>query len=143
MPQPLTLHLIVRHPVPGVILRVQRGRGALVPPTAESADAVTFALQVEVDVRADGRVACRGPEVQGPPAGRFIYVTAGTYAGEGEAVFGRRAKVPLAGLQAAVVAEALARPGVGVGEIDGRARDGGPAAASVALLGEGWHVAPA
>ena len=130
--------------MPGVVLRVQRGREALVTPVAESTEAVTFELRIEAEVREDGRVACRGPEVQGPPAARFIYVNAGTYAGGAHATFGRRAKVPLAGLRAAVVSAALARPGaVVVGAIDGRARDGGPAAASVPLLGDGWEVAPA
>ena len=144
MPEPLTLRLTVRNPVPGVVLRVQRGRDALVEPVAESADAVTFEVQVEAEVHADGRVACRGPVVQGPPAGRFLYVNAGTYAGHGGAVFGRRAKVPLGGLPGAVVAAALARPSAVVaGAIDGRARDGGPAAASVPLLDGGWEVAPA
>lgn len=144
MRQPLTLRLTVRRPVAGVLLRVQRGRDALVEPAAESADAVTFELRVEAEVREDGRVACRGPEVQGPPAGRFVYVNAGSYAGQADAAFGRRAKVPLAGLSGAVVAAALAQAGsVVAGAIDGRARDGGPAAASVPLLDDGWRVVPA
>ena len=144
MPQPLTLRLTVRRPVPGVLLRVQRGRDALAAPAAESADAVTFELRVEAEVRPDGAVACRGPEVQGPPAGRFVYVNAGTYAGQADAAFGRRAKVPLAELRAAVVTAALARPGAVVaGAIDGRARDSGPAAATVPLLGDGWQAVPA
>lgn len=143
MPPSLTLRLTVRRPVPGVLLRVQRGRDALVPPVDASSDAVTFELQVDADARADGRVVCRGPEVQGPPAGRFVYVNAGTYAGQADAAVGRRAKVSLSGLSAAVVAAALARPGAVVAAtIDGRARDGGPATASVPLLGGGWEVAP-
>lgn len=142
MPDPLLLRLTVRHPVPGVMLRVQRGRDALVPPEFESPDAVVFELHVEVEERVDGRVVCRGPEVQGPPANRFIYVNAGTYAGDAHATFGRRAKVPLTALPAAVVAAARARPDAVIeGAIDGRARDGGPAAASVPLLDGGWHLA--
>ena len=138
-----TLRLTIEDPVPGVLLRVQRGRNGLVAPVAESADAVTFELTIEAEVRVDGRVACRGPEVQGPPAGRFVYVNAGTYAGQADAAFGRRAKVPLSHLPGAVVEAALARPSVVVaGTIDGRARDGGPAAATVPLLGAGWEAVP-
>jgi hypothetical protein len=49
--------------------------------------------------------------------------------------------VPLTGLDGTVVAAARALPGaVIVGVIDGRARDGGPAAATVPLLGDGWTV---
>jgi hypothetical protein len=133
--------LIVRNPVPGVVLRVQRGRDLLVPPIAESADAVTFELSVEATVGADGRVTLRGPEVQGPPAARFVYVNAGTYAGQADSPFGRRAKVPLGALGAELVTAALAHPAaVVVAEIDGRARDGGPAAATVPLLGTGWRL---
>ena len=97
MLQTLSFRLTVRNPVPGVLLRVQRGRDRLVPPATESVDAMTFEFQVEAEVRADGHVACRGPEVQGPPAGRFIYVNSGTYAGQAGTVVGRRAKVPLIG----------------------------------------------
>lgn len=144
MPPSLTLRLTVEHPVPGVLLGVQRGRDALVPPVTESPDAVTFEFPVEAEVRPDGRVVCRGPVVQGPPAGRFVYVNAGTYAGQAGTAVGRRAKVPLVGLTAGVVAAALARPGAVVeATIDGRARDGGPAAATVPLLGGGWEVVPA
>ena len=143
MPSQVTLRVIVRHPVPGVTLRVQRGRGGLVPPIAETADAVTFELLVEARARPDGSVRVSGPEVQGPPAARFVYVNAGTYAGQANAPFGRRAKVPLGELTGGVVNAALARRGaVIVGEIDGRGRDGGPAAATVPLLGEGWRVVP-
>ena len=141
MLQPLTLRITIRRPVPGVLLRVQRGRDALVPPVAESADAVTFELHVQAEVRADGRVAWRGPEVQGPSAGKFIYVNSGTYAGQADSEFGRRAKVPLFGVDGAVVAAALARPAGAVlaATIEGRGRVGGPAAASVPILGDGWQ----
>jgi hypothetical protein len=142
MPACLTVRLIVRNPVPGVTLRVQRGRDVLVPPVADGADAVTFELPVQAAVGADGRVTLRGGAVQGPPAGRFVYVNAGTYAGQAGSPFGRRAKVPLGALPADLVGAALAQPGVVVVvEIEGRARDGGPAAATVPLLGTGWRLA--
>lgn len=141
MPAPLTLRLTVRDPLPGVALRVQHGRDALVAPVAASDAALTFELRVEAEVRPDGRVAFRGPAVQGPAAGRFVYVNAGTYAGQPDSAYGRRAKVPLHVIPAAVVADALARPGaVLAAAIAGRHRDGGPAAATVPLLDDGWTV---
>lgn len=140
---PLTFRLIIRDPVPGVELRVQSGRTELLPPVERGADATTFEVTLSVEVRADGTVAVRGPVVQGPPAGRFMYVNAGTYAGQALTSVGRRAKVPLGGLDADLVRAALAEPQrVVVGEIGGRARDGGPAAATVSLLGDGWRVEP-
>ena len=54
MTKPLTLRLTIQNPVPGVLLRVQRGRDALVAPSSESAKAVTFELQVEATVKPDG-----------------------------------------------------------------------------------------
>ncbi|MGZ8376480.1 MAG: DUF5990 family protein [Gemmatirosa sp.] len=139
----VTLRLIVRHPLPGVALRVQRGRDGLLAPTAVSAGAVTFEFPLEVEVRADGSAQLRGPEVQGPPAARFVYVTVGTRAGQADSPWDRRAKVSLMGLRGADLAAALKEPGaVFVGMIEGRGRDGTPACASVPLLGDGWSIAP-
>ena len=138
---PLTLRLIVRDPVPGIELRVQSGRTDLLRAVAHDADSITFEFTVDAEVRPDGTAAFRGPVVQGPPAARFVYVNAGTYAGQALVSAGRRAKVPLGGVSAPLVVAALAQPqSVIVGEISGRARDGGPAAATVPLLGEGWRL---
>ena len=143
MAQTVLLRIVVRHPVPGVELRLQRGRDELVPPVARSADAATFEFQLVTQLRPDGTVVMRGPEVQGPPAGRFVYINAGTYAGQADSPWGRRAKVSLTDVYSALVATALAQTGaVILGTIDGRARDGGPAAATVPLLGDGWSVVP-
>ena len=79
-----------------------------------------------------------------PPAKRFVYINAGTYAGQHGSPWGRRAKVPLTEVTGALVEAALARPGaVLVATIDGRARDGGPAAATVPLVNDAWHLVAA
>ena len=144
MPEAVTLRIVVRHPLPGVELRLQRGRDELVPPVARTADAATFECRLDAQPRPDGGALLRGPAAQGPPAGRFVYITAGTYAGQHDSPWGRRAKVPLTELRGSLVAAALARPGtVIVGAIDGRGRDGGPAAATVPLLGDGWRLVAA
>lgn len=139
----VTLRLLVRHPLPGVALCVQCGRDGLLAPTTVSADAVTFEFSLEAQVRSDGKTQLRGPEVQGPPAARFVYVTVGTRAGQPDSPWDRRAKVSLMGLCGAHIAAAVKDPGVVfVGMIEGRGRDGGPACASVPLLGDGWSLAP-
>jgi hypothetical protein len=141
MSPPVTLRIVVRHPLPGVELRLQRGRDQLVPPVAQTPEAATFELVLEALERSGGGMVLRGAEAQGTPAKRFVYINAGTYAGQADSPWGRRAKVPLTGLDGTVVAAARALPGaVIVGVIDGRARDGGPAAATVPLLGDGWTV---
>jgi len=143
MSETVTFRIVVRDPLPGVELRLQRGRDGLVPPVERTAEAATFEFRLEVEAALDGGVRLRGPEVQGPPAKRFVYINAGTYAGQADSPWGVRAKVPLMGLHAAVAAVS-GRPGVVIeGTIDGRGRGGGPAAATVVLLGGGWEVVPA
>ena len=136
MSSTVTLRIIVRDPVPGVTLAVQRGKGELVPPTSTSQHAATF--DIVLDVKAGG---LRGPEVQGRPGERFIYVNAGTYAGQMGTPWSRRAKVPLSALRPDVIDRAMQQPGSIVAvEIEGRGRDGGPAAAMQRLVESDWGV---
>ena len=69
-----------------------------------------FELHVQATVRADGSLVLKGPEVQGPPAGRFVYINAGTYAGVPTSPWGRRAKVPLGRITVALVEAARTQP---------------------------------
>ncbi|QJR37603.1 DUF5990 family protein [Gemmatimonas groenlandica] len=142
MADELTLQIVVREPLPEVFLRMQRGRHELVAPVRVSALSVTFELRVQAVMRANGAIVLKGPEVQGPPAQRFVYVNAGSYAGAPQSPWSRRAKVPLGAITEALVhaVQATTRA-VLRAEIHGRARDGGPAAATVPLLGAGWTVA--
>lgn len=81
-----------------------------------------------------------GPFTQGPPAKRFVYVT---WTGEENGMRGmfRRLKLPLAGITWAQIDAALGKPGgVLTATVAGRARDGGPACATVPLLDGGWRV---
>ena len=137
----LKLRIVVQKPLPGVELRLQRGRAELIAPTSRSSNTVTFDFELAVDTKPDGTIVLRGSEAQGPPAARFVYINSGTYAGDADSPWGTRAKVPLTGISASVVKRALASPrSVVVGTIAGTAKNGGPAAATVPLLGEGWKV---
>ncbi len=107
----------------------------------------TAPLEFETTVRVvdgtDGAPDFRGPAVQGPRGGRFIYLTSGTRAGQPGSPWDRRAKVSLEGLRPLL---AQSRSGaadvIGVVAIAGTSRDGGPACASVPLLGAGWSLVP-
>lgn len=141
MTQTVKLRIVVDRPLPDVALRLQRGRDQLIAPTSRSAKAAVFELELEVVAKPNGAITLRGPEAQGPPAERFVYINSGTYAGDGNSAYGTRAKVPLKGVTAVLVKKALASPkGVIVGTIAGTAKNGGPAAATVPLLGKGWEV---
>ena len=141
MPDIVTVRLTIEAPVPGVALALQRGRDALTPPVRATGDAVTFEARAEVRVRPDGTPVLAGAEVHGPPAARFLYVAVGTRAGQPDSPWDRRAKVPLASIPGDLLAAACARPdAVLAARIAGRARDGGPACATVPLLGGGWQL---
>jgi hypothetical protein len=135
------LRVVVEGPLPGVRLAVQQGRDGLLAPEAASGGEVAFAWDAPVTDGPDG-LRVRGPEIQGPPGGRFVYVNAGVRAGDLGSRYERRAKLPLATLAPALLARALAEPGAVLeARVAGSARDGGPLCATVPLLGGGWRLA--
>ncbi len=136
----IALRLTLVRPPAGVDFRVQQGRDELVPPSRVQGDEISFDVRVRVAETSGGQTL-RGPVVQGPPAARFVYVSSGTYAGHLGSHWSRRAKVPLAGITPAMLATAMAKPGVVLeARIEGTSRDGGPACATVPLLDGGWRV---
>jgi hypothetical protein len=140
MERELPLRIVVRHPPPGVTFALQRGRAELVAPSSALAGALTFDLGVRVAPGKGGAPNFLGPYAQGTPADRFVYVNAGTYAGQAETCWSRRAKIKLGGIGWELVEEALGTPGAVLeARIAGTGRDGGPCCATVPIVG-GWHV---
>ena len=140
----IPLRVVVRDPVPGVVLRLQSGRSDLVSPSSVSDAVVVFDFVVRVTLpEAEGLVGFFGPFTQGPPKERFVYVNAGRHAGQTDSCWDRRAKVPLTGIRPALIRRVLAAPGsVLEVSIAGRGRDGGPVCASVKLAPDAWQVRP-
>lgn len=138
----LPIRIILVHPTPGVHFNVQRGKAELLAPTKSTAETVTFEFTVRVgDPQANGAPNLLGPFTQGTPADRFVYVNAGTLAGDPTSPWTRRAKVKLAGITPALIETVLATPGARIeGRIAGEAKDGGPPAATIPLLDAGWQV---
>lgn len=142
-PQPeLALRITVVDPVPGVWLRLQSGREDLVEAAVSNAAEVSFDFSVRIgSPQPDGRPTFLGPCTQGPPADRFVYITAGRRAGQAGTPWDRRAKVPLRGISPDQIAAALSRPGSFLEvRYPGRGRDGGPACATVHLPPDGWTL---
>jgi hypothetical protein len=139
----LPLRIVIEDPVPVVAIAVQKGasgKAELVPPASASPQALAFELEVTAaGALPDGRPRFLGPCVQGPPAARFVYLCVGQMAGQPGSPWTRRVKVPLGGLDWPLI-EALAPGQRLTARIAGRARDGGPACASVPLLGAGWSA---
>ncbi len=142
-PQPdLALRIVIERPVPGVTLRLQRGRKDLVEPTSATPSLVTFDFTVRIGPLRDGKAPnFLGPLAQGPPAARFVYVNAGKQAGQTDTPWDRRAKIPLASITQAQVKATLAAPDARLEvRIPGRGRDGGPTCATVPLAEGAWQV---
>jgi hypothetical protein len=130
----------VAAPPPDTRFQVQRGRDSLVPPLRSLASSIEFELPVRVGTQPDGSPNFLGPFAQGPPRARFVYVNSGTLADDPQSCWTRRAKVPLNGISWALIRKALASRSALETEIDGRARDGGPACGTVPLL-RAWRLA--
>jgi hypothetical protein len=137
------LRITVVDPPPNVLWALQLGQHELVKPTSVSKTRITFDFKVEVveDSSATG-FRLRGPMVQGRPGERFVYLCIGTYAGQVDTPFSRRAKIRLEGISRKLLTGAKAkRTKVLEARFGGTDSKGGPACATVTLIGEGWHIA--
>jgi hypothetical protein len=139
----LALRIAVIQPPPGILWALQLGQADLLKPTASSKSGIAFDFTVDV-IPDDSVVGFRlgGPAVQGRAGERFVYLCSGAYAGQLDTPIGRRAKVRLEGITRRLIAASRARRG-GTLEVQFAGTDskGGPACATVPLLGKGWHVA--
>ena len=142
MPQELPIRITLVRPPKDVIFCVQRGKAALLPPSQVGDETIIFDFTVRVGAQqTSGAPNLLGPFTQGSLEDRFVYVNSGTSAGQADSPWTRRAKVKLAGITQAMIEAALATAGAVIeARIEGKAKDGGPAAASVPLLGDGWQV---
>jgi hypothetical protein len=143
MDRELPLRVTLVGPPPGVRFAVQQGKDEYLAPVRATADEIVFELSVRVrNDRPDGAPNILGPFAQGPPTSRFLYVNSGTMAAQPESVWTRRAKLPFATITWPLLEEALAGNAWLEARITATARDGGPACATVPLLGGGWKLAP-
>ena len=138
----LRLHLRVVGSPAGVRWAVQLGKDGLLAPTAQRSTEAEFEIPLELVSVPGGEAKLRGPAMQGPRGGRFVYLTVGSRAGDPASPWNRRAKISLEHLPLdAILARPADTPVALVGEIGGTAKDGGPACASVPLLGGTWVLA--
>ena len=139
----LLIRLLVVDPPAGVTFAVQRGRDELVSPVMASHALIVFQFHVQVADASTQPPRLVGEFTQGPPKARFVYINSGTLAGQAGSCWTRRAKVLLGDITATLI-DATHRTSGFVLEatISGTGRDGGPACASVPLLGDGWTVQP-
>ena len=103
----------------------------------------TIECQLSGDTDADGSVAdVKGPYVQGPPGGRFIYLSWVTADDAGPVRLFRRAKLMLDGVPPKVLEEA-ARTGLLIGRLALTDSKGNPTCATVRPPAIQWSADPA
>lgn len=118
---------------------IQRGDDVL-PGAAGPDGSLVFAgeLRLKSPARPDAPVFL-GAYAFGPPGQRFLYLS---WSGEenGKREMFRRMKIPLGSITWAQVDALRAEGSVLEVSVAGTGRDGGPACATVPLLGDGWQV---
>lgn len=131
----ITLRLTIADPVAGVAYSLQDKANMPVEPRIAGDGPIRF--DVAITLSDDGRLT--GPFVRREgPTRRFVYIAIGTSAGQHDSVWTRRAKIDVHDIPADLLA--LARDGrVLEAVLPGRARDGGPACATVRPL-EPWRA---
>jgi hypothetical protein len=135
--QTVSLRVIVENPPPKVRWAVQSGKSELLDPIVSTEKRLVFEFSVRARDDQGDMPNFLGPFAHGPVGGRFVYVNSGTSAGQHDSPWTRRAKIPLG-----TITWSLIRKGsVLEARIAGTGRDGGPACATVPLLGGGWNVA--
>jgi len=140
----LTIRITIADPPAGVAWAMQLGKDQLQPPFSSTPAGLHFEATIRIAPgRGAGVPRLLGAPVQGPPAARFVYLNSGRRAGQANSAWDRRAKVPLTAITSALVEAAEAKGQVLAATIAGTNRDGGPACATVPLLGAGWHLAGA
>ena len=138
----LRLRIVVDDPVPGVLLRLQRGQAEIVEATSETPGEVRFDFTARLGSPLPGGAPnFLGPFTQGPPATRFVYIRVGQSAGQLNTPWNRRAKIPLGGIPAGLVEKALKKPGSALEvHIPSRGKDGSPTCATVKLAPGAWKL---
>jgi hypothetical protein len=137
----ISVRVIVDGPPRGVAFLMQRGRNELVPPVKSTAQQLVFEFALRVGHRPTGEPNFLGPFTQGPPQARFVYINSGTYAGQSNTPWSRRAKIHLRAIPWKLITRAQATGAVIETKIDGTGRDGGPVCASVHLEPSDWTLA--
>lgn len=108
--------------------------------TSHGTSAVAWTTEMSLKPLPNGAIDFTGPAVEGKRGERFFYLSWSSRTFHGRERF-RRTKIPLRGLTAESLNRLPKTGGTLTARISALARDGGPACATVPLLGGGWQVA--
>ena len=133
--------IVLETPPADVDYGLQKGRGSNCEIVqTQRSDGGDLQFVFDAEVRAGTVPDFRGPFIQGPAGGRFVYIGIGTYAGQIGTPWSRRLKVPLSGISEGMIRRA-AGGAVLEASVAGTGRDGTPACASVRDFA-GWKPKP-
>ena len=131
----IILRLTIADPVAGVAYSLQDKANTPIDPRTAHDGPIRF--DVPITLSDDGRPT--GPFVRREgPTRRFVYIAIGTSAGQHACAWSRRAKIDVHDIPADLLAPARQGRVLEV-VLPGRARDGGPACATVRPL-QGWRA---
>lgn len=134
--QQITLRLTIGDPVPGVMYSLQNKKSEPIAMVIAGDRPLSF--DVPVSVTAGPRFVGEFVRKEGPTR-RFVYIAMGGQAGDPSSLWSRRAKIDIHDLPAELLEKALACRVVEA-HLPGRAKDGGPACATLRPLGS-WKLA--
>ena len=127
------MRIVIEAPVPGVLHSLQSKDGhPLDPKVSKSGEPLAFDFSVRV---------APGPKFFGDqvrregPERRFVYIRIGQSAGDCASPWSRRMKIDIHDIDPGLLAEAAAGKGVIEITVDGTAKDGTPACATVRPAG--------
>ena len=137
----LIVRIILESPPSGVDFGLQKGKGSDYETIQkQQSNGANLQFDFNIDIKTNGgqQIVFRGPYVQGPPSGQFIYIGIGTYAGQKDSLWGRRLKIPLVGITTEMTAQLIADPQLRLeASVPGTGKDGGPNCATVKPF-SGW-----
>ena len=145
MERQVTLRIIVERPPSGVDFGVQEGHGndyKTVQKQRYTKQDLRFEFPIRVREAKNGQPNFLGSFAQGLANNRFIYLDIGTHAGQTNTPWGRRLKIPLAGITWAMIEQASDTSLVIEARVPGTGRDGGPTCGTVKQF-SGWMLSRA
>jgi hypothetical protein len=132
--------IVIERPVAGVLHSLQEGDDApLDPKRSGGGEPLAFEFPLRIERTADGGAKFFGPQVRREgKVRRFVYIRVGTCAGDRGSPWTRRMKIDIHDVEPALLDAAIAG-GVLEATIDGTAKDGSPACATIRQVT--WRVA--
>ena len=145
MNQELLVRIILENPPVGVDFGIQKGSGnnyETILKQRSGKEDLCFQFKIGVKENKTALQSFIGPYVHGPSNERFIYVDIGTAAGQENAVWTRRLKIPLKDISSETITSALTDSSLVLEtKVPGTGKDGGPNCATVKPF-PGWHLRP-